>query len=133
MRGFGKTETMMIDGKNGPVIINKSDFDEKSMKEHKPTKKEQAAIDPPAPVAPDASNPPAPSAIDNGNPAIPDNPSATQMLVTKKGKKFIVVDGEGNAVEHEKIDASGYDDEVQAWAAVGAVNEARGGGNPAKA
>lgn len=61
-------------------------------------------------------------------PAVPTAPAANpepttaaapvQMLVTAKGKKFIVVDAAGEAVEHEKIDSKGYATENDAWVAI---------------
>lgn len=44
-----------------------------------------------------------------------------KMLVTKTGKKFVVVDESGAAVTLAGIDADGYKSEGEAWAAVTAL------------
>lgn len=53
-------------------------------------------------------------------PAVPVAP--VQMLVTAKGKKFIVVDAAGEAIEHAAIDSKGYSSENDAWAAIMAAS-----------
>lgn len=50
---------------------------------------------------------------------------APQMLVAKKGRKFLVVDGAGDAITGiDGIDPTGYATDVEAWAAVTAVKTA---------
>lgn len=95
--------TVVIETDNGPVTINASDFNAS-------VHKLATAAETPAPVTPAASD-------DQGGTTQP-----VALLVTKKGKKFIVVDGDGKAVERDGIDADGYATENDAWAAIMALN-----------
>ena len=49
-------------------------------------------------------------------------PAPVQMAVTKKGKKFIVVDTAGNVIERDGIEKDGYASDTEAWAAITALS-----------
>ena len=116
-----KTVTIKTD--RGPVRINESAYDP-----------EKHALDggetPPAPPAPQNPEPgalggkePAPGAkepapSDPTPPAPPAPEGGEKLMVVKKGKKFVVVDGEGKAVERDGLESSGYDAEQAAWDAI---------------
>lgn len=106
-------ETIMIETENGPVLINKDDFDPETQTEYSPTKAEvkqetlqatkQAAAATQPPV-------PAPSAV---------NDPVKPMMVSMEGKKAFVVYSDGMKVEdNDKIDPKGYANEGAAWDAV---------------
>lgn len=141
-------ETVIINGPNGPVRVNKSDYDAdqsdkgaKSMTLHK-----EQSIDaltgggqqigyPPgtqptaAPSAPNFGNAvehgAAPVIDPNKNAVAPSTPSPNTLLVAKEGTekkpRFFVVDGTGAHVEAPSIDKDGYETEANAWAAAMAV------------
>lgn len=44
------------------------------------------------------------------------------LAVTKKGKKFIVVDTAGNVIERDGIEKDGYASDADAWAAIMALS-----------
>ena len=88
---MSRVPTMMIETENGPVVINRSAFDPETMREH------------------------------GAAPEEPKAPEAQQMLVTKKGKKFLVVDDKAKPIERDGIDASGYATEADAWTAIMAL------------
>lgn len=116
-----KIETVMIETDNGPVRINKADYNEETHKLHKPTKKEEKAEQ----DAREATN-------DPNTPNQTDQP--TQRLVAKKGKRYFIVDQHGADVKADGVDPNGYETEADAWkaampAAAGAPNAT--GGNPA--
>lgn len=108
--------TVLIDGPNGPVRINKADFDPDLHTEHEPTKAETRKQDAQAvKTAVQATQPPAQS------PSAPvTDPTAPKpMLVSAEGKKHFVVYADGAKVEdNEKIDAKGYANEGAAWEAI---------------
>lgn len=87
-------------GVDGPVHVNQEDYDAN------PSAFE--LWDGPAPVD---TPPPAPT-----KPAAP-----VQYLVTKLGKLYMVVDMSGTAVDIPGIDAGGYHNENDAWAAIAAL------------
>lgn len=124
-------KTVLIKGKNGdPVRINERDYDEEKhgalYKGKEANEQNEQPVDTAekAPEAPaDAQQRVAPSMPDGvRDPQAPATPSPNQMLVTKKGKKFFVVDTNGAVIEHQGIDADGYGSEGDAWAAVMAAN-----------
>lgn len=133
-------ETVLIKSKNGPVRVNKRDYErdqegEKKMKLH--TSKddneanENAVIQTagaPVQVAEGVQLPPVPSAPNTGQDAPLTQPAATiqpgQMAITKKGKKVVVTTPDGTPVTGvEGIDESGYADDASAWAAIMAVQQ----------
>ncbi|QWY83167.1 hypothetical protein [Rhizobium phage RHph_X2_24] len=101
-----RVPTVVIETDNGPVTINKSDFD---ASKHKLVEGE--AVQVAAETEPPAGEP---------QPQQPQTEPA-QLLVSKKGKKFIVVDAAGNVIEREGIDADGYGSEADAWGAIMAL------------
>lgn len=125
-----RPETIIVETENGPVLINKEDFDPAF---HRlPGEATETAI-------PDGAGAPldaAPAAIDaNGNPVNtgdggqmvpPQTPAQSVspppvLLVTKNDKKrFVVVDMEQKAVTADGIDADGYKTEKEAWDAINA-------------
>lgn len=115
--------TVKIATKNGPVIINAKDYDPETMKlatagdDSKKSTKQKPAQEPQQPAqTPATSQEPATPAQ---TPAAGDEKPV--MLVTKKDKKYIVVDDKGNPVVNDKIEAEGYDSEETAWSAIMAV------------
>lgn len=137
-----KVPVVTIETENGPVRINKSDFDPATMTlagavapaapaappagdpGTAPTPATPAAPEAPAaPVAPPAGDPGATQGL-NLAPEAAAAPTAPQsaLYVTKKGRKFIVTDQGGNAVEMAGIEPGGYAKENEAWAAVMAVS-----------
>lgn len=139
-------ETVLVKGgKDGPVRVNKSDYDadqsengEKKMTLHNATQSQQkeAEIDKGGnpqnpqiagnvqlPVNPDFPPQPAPAAPDFGPTpaAAPTAPSPNQRLVKKDGKKFLAVDGQGTPLDIDGIDPKGYASEAEAWNAIMAL------------
>lgn len=126
--------TVMIETDNGPVMINKSEYDpaiHKLMDENA-TSEPQPPSDPAEPVNPATSEPQdgnsQPVATDAAapvNPAAgePDKPAAIlpQMLVTKRKTKFHVVGVNGDDITLEGINPAGYKTENEAWAAITAL------------
>ena len=49
-------------------------------------------------------------------------PAPVQMAVTKKGKKFVVVDTAGNVIERDGVDKDGYASDAEAWKAITALS-----------
>ena len=134
-----RPETIIVETENGPLMINKTDFDPAI---HRlPGAATDTAI-PDGAGAPHTVVPAAPAAIDaNGNPVNagdggqmvpPTNATPPQtpnqsvspppvLLVTKNDKKrFVVVDMEQKAVTADGIDAEGYKTEKEAWDAINA-------------
>jgi len=109
---------MVIETDNGPVVINQAAFDPKTMKLAKEAGTQSVAV--PAPAV-EASKPATPPADTNTGTPDPAPAPTQQMLVTKKGKKFLVVDENAKAIERDGIDASGYSSEADAWAAIMAL------------
>lgn len=121
--------TVMITTKNGPVRINETDYDEKKHKLHKPSGKDEKeamnaepkTVDQTGQIDPNLTIPVAPSAPNFASPptapVAPSNPSPSQRLVTKQGKKFVVVDMNGAKIEANGIDQTGYATEAEAWTA----------------
>lgn len=108
--------TVQIETENGPVTINLSDYD--------PAKHTAVGAAAPAPVqAPEPQQQPATGDASNGGAPAPAGDAGT-MLVSKKGKNFIVVDAAGNAVLRDGIEPDGYKTEGDAWAAVMALPKA---------
>lgn len=93
-------KTVMIETENGPVIINETDYD---ADKHKLVDEADAKI----PVT-------VPPVVENGEPE--------NLLVTKKGKKFIVVNQNGDRIERAGIEEDGYETEAAAWAAIMALS-----------
>ena len=93
--------TVMIETDNGPVMINKSEYD--------PAVHRLMGEDAAAPVNPAAGEPDKPAAI------------LPQMLVTKRKTKFHVVGVNGDDITLEGINPAGYKTENEAWAAITAL------------
>ena len=118
--------TVKIWTANGPVIINESDFDAAI---HTLATPDQLAAETPAPapVAAVVTN----ETDNNGEPINQAAPAQqlprgevaapATMLVSKKGKKFIVVDDKGTAIVRDGIEPEGYASEADAWAAITAA------------
>ena len=87
-----KLPTVTIKTDDGPVLINKSDYDPEN----------HELIESEAPTEPTAP--------------------AQKMLVNKEGRKHFVVGEDGKNIESEGIDAKGYGSEADAWAAIMALN-----------
>lgn len=139
-------KTVVIESENGPVIINESDFNpsihklantdselmEKvadTLRTDGPTVEEFVAAGyraenyPPQGYESRSTAGEIASAIQAQEPpAVPPVPDKADMLVTKQGKVFVVVDKEQNAIEREGIDGKGYKTEAEAWAAVMALS-----------
>lgn len=153
-----RVPTVIIETDNGPVTINKSDFNAETMTLRDTTAIASGVVEtaPPTPLVdenglrldgptvaeyvtagyPPANYPPtgyaarstpeeiaAVIAATNPPPAPTPAPVAApaQLLVTKKGKKSIVVDAAGMPVERDGIDKAGYASEGEAWAAIMAL------------
>lgn len=110
-----EVETVTISTKNGPVRINKSDFNEKEHKLHRPTKKELEATDAKftdeeiGEKKPETSEPaPVPSEVKG----TADIQSRKVMKNGKRGaaSKWIVVNSNGTPVDELE-----YDTEKEAW------------------
>ena len=116
-----RVPTVRIQTANGPVTINRADFDPTIHVAFTDGAALAAPVvpqsEPPAPVSPV----PAPETVTNTEPPQSEPPApvaAQQMLVTKKGRKFIVVGADQVPVDHPGIDKDGYSSEADAWAAV---------------
>lgn len=123
-----RPETVMIETENGPVMINKSEF---NPDEHKLLGK--SAPVPAAPVAVDKNGNPV-NAGDGGEMVPPQGgnetpPAPVTMVVQKKGKKFVVINKEtGEAVSGVPgVDEAGYADENAAWIAVASATSQNAG------
>lgn len=140
-------ETVVIVTDNGPLRINKSDYNEKEHKLHKPKKNEEplqegitattvvpvpagASMVPtpstPASLVPNADNNVQPVAVPGAfpTPAAPQQTpqtvtaTAESRLVMPIGKKFFVVNANGEKIIADGIDSEhGYKSEADAWAA----------------
>ena len=123
-----RIETMLITTENGPVRINRSDYDPEQHTAAEGEDVTAAAAQEAgqdggnAEGAPDLTKPQntdprdvrdAP-AVPNAAPAV----GAAGLIVTKKGKKHIVVDAAGKPVTRDGIDAAGYETDQAAWDAV---------------
>lgn len=148
---MSRVPTMMIETDNGPVVINVSAFDPETMKAHGaeptpitnsdglrmdgPTIAEfltagylaenyppegYAARSTPEEIAAATKQPETPTPKEPEQPKEPAT-TAQQMLVTKKGRKFLVVDDKAAPIERDGIDASGYATEADAWTAIMAL------------
>lgn len=123
-----RPETIIVETDNGSVMINKSDFDPAI---HRlPGAATDMAIPPGAGGDVDANGNTV-NAGDGGQmvpplatepPQTPAPPAPVQMAVTKKGKKFVVVDTAGNAIERDGIEKDGYASDTEAWAAITALS-----------
>lgn len=134
---MSRVPTMIIETDNGPLVINVSDFDPATMKIHGtepitnadglrmdgPTIAEFLAAGyaaenyPPQGYASRSTPDEIAAALATMKPA----PVMQQMLVTKKGKKFVVVDDKAVPIERDGIDTSGYATEADAWTAIMAL------------
>lgn len=138
-----RPETIIVETENGPLMINKTDFDPAI---HRlPGAATDTAIPDGAGVPP-LVVPAAPAAIDaNGNPVnvgdggqmvppLATEPSQTpaqavtslpQLLVTKNAKKrFVAIDMATNTPAiADDLDAEGYKTEAEAWDAIKAHND----------
>lgn len=131
-------ETVTIQTENGPVRVNKSDYDA-DQNSDKPTmklatdaqqEKTPDVVPAGAVTAPAIPVPPAPSApgfnpaypegqAPNANIATPTTATTDQLGVVKTGKKFYVVTvHDGKRFEGERINKDGYDTSELAWDAV---------------
>lgn len=123
-----RPETILIETDNGPVIINKSEYNPNEHKLAEGMPEQFAAPPVPVPAAPvalDANGNPV-NAGDGGQMVPPQTPAQSVspppvLLVTKNDKKrFVVVDMEQKAVTADGIDADGYKTEKEAWDAINA-------------
>jgi len=140
-------EVVTITGPNGPLRVNKADYDadqadEKKMKLHKDEAEQSVGanvsntqplpdgvLPVAAPSAPDfTAHEDAPAIIDPVRNAVaPVQPSPGQLLVAKEGTgaktRYFIVDGAGNKVtDNPKVEVKGYASDTDAWkAAVEAV------------
>ena len=118
--------TVIVKNANGPVLMNRSDY---NADEHgeifasledalngTPQQTPMTAI-PPQGYASRSTPEEIAAAIGNATP-----PAPVQMAVTKKGRKFIVVDTAGNVIERDGIDKDGYASDTEAWAAITALS-----------
>lgn len=110
-----RPETVIIETDNGPVMINRADFDENTM-----TLANMNEVG--APAVPSEMQtivpPPAneqPGQEPNGQPV------NETLLVTKRDKKFVVVNADQVAIERDGIEKDGYKTEADAWAAIMAL------------
>lgn len=139
-------ETVLVKGSDGPIRVNKSDFDIDQASD-KPQYTEYKGKDagdietetPQAPTFEELGIPPvaAPSAPNMGgtkgdaaplpidpekNAVAPSVTSQNQRLVMKEGKKFFIVDGNGSKLKSAdvggEIDESGYTSKEAADAAI---------------
>ena len=140
-------KTILIEGKNGPVRINESDFIVDEHKMYAPKKNDEPIIEGmtattiiPAPgniSVPPAASTPAQFATPEAQPDLnvqlapgaftPPAPeqvtaqtftaTAEQRLVSKQGKKYFIVNAAGEKIEAEGINKDGYATEQDAWAA----------------
>lgn len=152
-------KTMLIQGKDGPIRINATDFNKDEHKEYKPKKSDEPIVEgitattviaapdnvtaPPAPsTPPQFATPGAQPELDvqlaPGANTTPTPPQVTpqtfvadaqQRLVSKQGKKYFIVNASGDKIEAEGINKDGYATEQEAWAA--AVPGLAGNGAPA--
>ena len=95
-----RMETIIIKTDNGPVILNKDEFD--------PNIHQLWSDEPSAPVT-DENGDQQPSAPVTAKPLI---------FVSKKGARFIPVDQSGNQVENDYFQKTGYASEDAAWGAI---------------
>lgn len=116
--GDGPIDTIEIQTDNGPVLINKTDFDPAQHTAVNPGDAPLRDLGTP-PAVPGSAPPPAPNSQDTGNPnlnppnAAPPNPPApVETFVTKHGKKWLVADGQGKSAAG--FNAEGYDTEAAA-------------------
>lgn len=137
--------TVIVKNANGPLIMNRSDYNADEHGEIFASLEDAMSGTPqqtPMTAIPPLVVPAQPAAIDaNGNPVNagdtgqmvpPSNvtlrddaaapPAPVQMAVTKKGKKFVVVDTAGNAIERDGIEKDGYASDTEAWAAITALS-----------
>lgn len=141
----GRLETVLVEGPDGPIRINKDEFDadQEGEKNYTAHKGEAAApsgdrsdanvtgkgvdgqvLTTAAPSAPNFSSTPSGSAgpIDaTKNAVAPVSTTVDQLLVMKQGKKYFITDGMGQKITGDrakllKIDESGYDSEEAAKA-----------------
>lgn len=104
-------ETLLIKTENGPVLINRVDFDAETMT--------LATADDVQPLPSETQAEIIPPVEQVVNPA---NLTKTeQLLVTKDGKKFVVVNSDQVRIERDGIDKDGYKTEADAWAAIMAL------------
>lgn len=120
-----RIETMLITTETGPVRINRSDYDpeQHTAAEHDAAGDAGQGQDGGnAEDAPDLTKPQNTDPRDvRDAPAVPNvAPAAASagLIVTKKGKKHIVVDAAGKPVAREGIDPAGYETDQAAWDAV---------------
>lgn len=109
-----KLETVTITTKEGPVRINRADYDPEihTLDDGKDSKKAKTPAPPPS--APPTTPAPPPSA-----PQTTPAPQPVEAFVSKKGKKFVVVDKTGQLI----AGTTEYDDEDTAKAALDALNK----------
>lgn len=122
-RPFGdRMATVLVKGQDGkPLRINEADYDKsKHGAQIDPNKVEDAAppapASDPAPLPNDAGSlphdPPAP--VGGTIPPVPAPAPVSEAFVSKKGKKFVVVDKDGQSIPG----TTEYDDEAAAKAAL---------------
>lgn len=124
-------DTILVKGEDGKALrINADSFDEDKhtkFRENDETRELQAAPISTAgtvtPLADGLTMPPAPSAPNalGGDVAVPSVPSPNARLVTKEGKKFVVVGPDGVKLTDEGLAGAGYATEAEAWNAIAAL------------
>lgn len=104
-------ETLLIQTENGPVLVNKVDFDPATM-----VLVGSSVPDVPQPSEPQQGAPAPQAAAPVVQPTAPPT-----MLVTKDGRKFVVVGADQARIVSAGIDPEGYKTEADAWAAITAL------------
>lgn len=114
-----RVTTVFVKGSDGnPLRINESDYNEKTHGKQIDQQPPKAAEPPKAPELPNGA-----SNLPNTPPAVPTPPAPVptpaERFVSKKGKKFVVVNKDG-----QSIDGTGeYDTEDDAKAALEALDK----------
>lgn len=128
-------ETMIVLNKNGPVMINKSDYDpvihklpddtppmtgDTALRTDGPTVAEfvQAGYDPNNYPPGGYSSKSTPEEIEAAIKAHAETSAREPALVAQDGKRFFIVNSKGERLSGEGIDAKGYASNEAAWEAV---------------
>lgn len=128
-----KIPTVSIATSNGPVLINKSDFDETKHKlfgstaipeKQEPEKTDTTGANGNAPAATTdqtattAQTPPPAATTAPNDQTPPPVVDHTEYYVAKIGNKFFVTDRESNKIDNPKFNAKGYATQEDASAAI---------------